>query len=907
MSFGNGPFGNSTFGHFPWSERMLWDYIPELNRQQDAEIGEDSLKKWTESQRYSFDRLLDKITNYTELHDPLTVPSKYTDSRKILLGTEVLPKATIEQRGVDGLVTPINEFYTKTGRFSQEHVGMVLAIKRSSVQGNNIECVVARVEDVNTIVTDPVLSPDAGKDRWELRPRTVRIPGTVTVQVRQGDVSEIGPGYILNDGFADYEVSARRLFPRSDDQKHLTEREGVDGFIGGSPSTFTFTSPNLGVTQQDIGKYLFIEGIDTDTPKRWIAAVVDDTTVNLGGTSEDDYAALAGTIRKWALLPFPELDLISNEPPKGVVEQEGLDLATTTGPSAFSSSIIRLTSDDVGKKLAIKRLLSYTSDAENFFITEIATVTGPTTGTITDVPDVDTAQTWELRSATDVSVTDRDNSFVYVRAPSMVETFGRNFGTQVDTVELDIFQRRWIKRLTAWIDRKGTAKAYNDVAKLTQVTPDLHPYDTTPQSATGFTANPEALFCPTPALYWEALAAGSGGFVGDIDEGVLRLEEFDVVGRTGADGSFIDTSDGVAFYSPTAVFKLNDESRVLRLARPTPAIVEVVEIVKFIDVNTVTIAQLYGDDGTVTTPSSTDADNGTIGWAVGQIYVTTLPARVLGDDVDTDLATEIVQGAFVAAAGASLVDGETFTIDDGTTSVVFEFDSNASVGGGNVAVTFTGGMTAAQVATAMITAINGSSSNVTAFNRSGGTAVSLSNQDPTLLSDTVASANFSNLAPVDPLPVFAPDYLCTAERFSVAAPVYIVSAVLVGLNVYEVNIVGTPWYLDTPEIVKTIGYWFIKDSSATEYFLESVPTANGTDGGTGRPKYKFQVKATEIPVVSTVTAATLDYDCPSVLSCDFCPTSKVLIDHAAPGQAAQRILSRLVETKPAHVDFVFRE
>jgi phage tail sheath gpL-like len=53
-------------------------------------------------------------------------------------------------------------------------------------------------------------------------------------------------------------------------------------------------------------------------------------------------------------------------------------------------------------------------------------------------------------------------------------------------------------------------------------------------------------------------------------------------------------------------------------------------------------------------------------------------------------------------------DGDTFTLNDGLNlPVTFEFDKNANVGTGRIAVTITGGSTANQVATAIWTAING--------------------------------------------------------------------------------------------------------------------------------------------------------------------------------------------------------
>ena len=65
-------------------------------------------------------------------------------------------------------------------------------------------------------------------------------------------------------------------------------------------------------------------------------------------------------------------------------------------------------------------------------------------------------------------------------------------------------------------------------------------------------------------------------------------------------------------------------------------------------------------------------------------------------------------GSITVVGGGSLVDGETFTLDDGVNpATVFEFDSGGGVSGANVAIAFTGGDSAGTVRDAVIAAING--------------------------------------------------------------------------------------------------------------------------------------------------------------------------------------------------------
>jgi hypothetical protein len=107
-------------------------------------------------------------------------------------------------------------------------------------------------------------------------------------------------------------------------------------------------------------------------------------------------------------------------------------------------------------------------------------------------------------------------------------------------------------------------------------------------------------------------------------------------------------------------------------------------------------------------------------------------------------------GTINAVGGANLVDGETFTLNDGIhTPTVFEFDSGGGVTGGNVAVTFTGGDSASTVAASIISAINGVTSTLFITATSGGGAVVNLTHDRQgtvgnyTITDTVADGGFT--------------------------------------------------------------------------------------------------------------------------------------------------------------------
>ncbi len=118
-------------------------------------------------------------------------------------------------------------------------------------------------------------------------------------------------------------------------------------------------------------------------------------------------------------------------------------------------------------------------------------------------------------------------------------------------------------------------------------------------------------------------------------------------------------------------------------------------------------------------------------------------------------ATNTVNGVFATGTintvtGASLLDGETVTLDDGVNSpTVLEFDSDATVAAGNVAVPFTGGDSATDVRDALVTAINGVGATLLITAAPGGasdltlTADNYGSLANNPIADTVADAGFT--------------------------------------------------------------------------------------------------------------------------------------------------------------------
>jgi hypothetical protein len=112
-------------------------------------------------------------------------------------------------------------------------------------------------------------------------------------------------------------------------------------------------------------------------------------------------------------------------------------------------------------------------------------------------------------------------------------------------------------------------------------------------------------------------------------------------------------------------------------------------------------------------------------------------------------ANAYASGSIVAVAKANLSDGETFVLNDGYSSITFEFDvTGDGVSGGNTAVDVSADTTDIQVASRMVSAINGTALNVTADNTAGTSATVDLDQDHggtrgnTTITETVSDAGF---------------------------------------------------------------------------------------------------------------------------------------------------------------------
>jgi hypothetical protein len=131
----------------------------------------------------------------------------------------------------------------------------------------------------------------------------------------------------------------------------------------------------------------------------------------------------------------------------------------------------------------------------------------------------------------------------------------------------------------------------------------------------------------------------------------------------------------------------------------------------------------------------------------GKLPIAASPANVLHLLIDG--VAQAATGLITTVAGALLVDGETFTLDDGVNPpTVFEFDDNSNVTVGNIAVPFTALDTATQVRDAIIASVNGvgagleMTASIFAANQVRLTNDSTGDQGNTDIAETVADAGF---------------------------------------------------------------------------------------------------------------------------------------------------------------------
>lgn len=99
--FGAGPFGYGPFGHFDWSKQVLFRDLPELDRQLDIDVSGNRLEKFIDSIRPSFDELLRRADDFTDLRDPDRVRTQFNERITVTILSSVAVGRVIEVTVLD--------------------------------------------------------------------------------------------------------------------------------------------------------------------------------------------------------------------------------------------------------------------------------------------------------------------------------------------------------------------------------------------------------------------------------------------------------------------------------------------------------------------------------------------------------------------------------------------------------------------------------------------------------------------------------------------------------------------------------------------------------------------------------------------------------------------------------------
>jgi len=918
--FGTGPFGSAAFGRFNWSRRVLFEAAPEIYRTADLE-NDDLFRRYAEAQGASFDNLREKIAAFADLRDPRAARTRYDETALLRLGRVEAVKGAVEQQGALASVSASGVFVTRRGRFTFADVGKEITVAGSTIEANNRTIMVTSINSPKEVLTSPSLATDSGPLRWELRQADASTIVETRVQVLAGDVTGIAPGWILSDGFADFTVLERKQFkPESEERKLLTLREGLDGSIS---ATLRFTSPTLALTSKDVGRRLTIASSinpDTNNGKFEIVDVLSPTECILDSTN----LVIESTgVLVWALLRDPELVLQGSATLRGAVEQEGEngDIVSVGPPSVFESVTASFTTDDEGKLLTLHTLNPALSANNGTY--EILDVVSEVQVEVDGTLVVGTDFHWQVRDPTDVG----DETQVEVRASSLLQYLAQDFGIEVDYREEEEWQRRWVESVSRWIATKGHEDCYKYLAELT-----------------GFTAEVVGLYRVSQELYAAVAAAGATTY----DPGESAA------GRSGTDGSLDLVALLVRFSSPTAAFWGGDVGRQIDISDSSGGTNDgLYTINKVIDAYTVEFRSVDSMTGTA------DPNNGLLTWRVVRLYADQAPLLPYYDEVHMDLMT------YLKTAAVFTVDKYCWEQNPSPWSTLL---GPGSSGDGVIFITSASPATPMPVPSPYVVRGRGDFEVVTGL---GEGRWRLTDSDPdTFLLDTVpefplvhtgtdgqlsAPRNFN----VSEMRFSAADTGRVLIVSNAAIPTQNQAYVIAAVPAFGMTLILAPSHNTVTDPNNGSLVWEVRDPdmsgsdgsltatrrfsapSATfvatdegkrlvvteslsgnnhtytiETFIDAqnvdlapydsptVPDANNGSLAWAMFSYEFQVIATEPPVVG---AASLEYICPELMTCDYCRSNKALVEASTPyllENGLERLRDRLEQGTPKHVELI---
>lgn len=776
-----------------------------------------------------------------------------------------MPVVAIEQRGVDGSIDALHQFFSRTVRVQAADAGKFLTILNSSLPTNNRTFKIASVVNANTFTCEPPLVVDAGPLRWELRPPSELPENAMVVETRGGDVSRVTAGWTLNDGSSDFTVFGRQQFFPVTGQTHaLTFREGVGG-TGLASGDFQVETA---FAQTDVGRPFTISGsseptnngkfeiykVDPAAPTvlRLHAPLVVVGASN-GNVTYTLQPGMSGVEIRHVVtgLSTPLSVLVSGRRIEVLLKTDatGASISTASEVAAIingTAAAVALVSASGGAGLAGSaewtlipgaRLLqdggsavwaalhfprlSFISNSPPKGVIEQEGATLAITS-----PSLFTVSTAKLSSA-DVgkTITVRGSLLGNDGVYTIASVSNINTANVTPNVAASESGLTWELRTpsTRADGSTGLLSAQSLLQFLAQdfgLTLDMR--ESEAKQRQWVDTAPQWLDIKGAAKAYSILGTISGYEVAAselyrIPTAVIALlpsttivyDPETAVGRAGSDGKLISGGGSVRFYSASAAFVATDVGVSIRTRScGTPANNKVYTIDTVVDTHTVDFIITdaatvpdYGDTGSLSTPA--------IVWELVRVYTSQPPNRARFDEINIELMQEIV--------------GPThFLVDSLCTEVDF--------------INFIG--------------------------------VTISGVSP------VASVG---------VPVF---FTVTAVGLTLPGPVY-----------------------SSCGVVLDIGRWRITDSAARSYYLETIPVQ--TLAGPP-PTHTFQVFAVDPPAVG---AATLEYICEPEEVCSYCKSGKVwtvvtetdVLDDVGLSQenAFDRLLARLdTEVKPAHAALV---
>ena len=618
-----------------------------------------------------------------------------------------------------------------------------------------------------------------------------------------------------------------------------------EGSNGSINTSLNFSSPTLELTSRDVGRRLTIYGsLHPENTGKFEIVDVLSTTVCILDSLELQLETTG--ILVWALLRDPELTLSGSSTLRGVVERGNEDGEITLAgpPATFRSLSGRFTIEEVGKLLTLH--ISGNGDNGTYEVTSFISSTElGLDATLT----LGTGFHWELRSAT----SEGDETQVAVRAPSLIQYLAQDYGIEIDTRDEEEAQRRWVESVSRWTNMKGVYESYEFLGALT-----------------GFDVAVHQLWRVSLDVY-STLPAGLTLILGDVGPG-----------RVGTDGGLEDDGGLLKFSSPTALFTPGDEGRQIVIDNSGLGNNGMYTIGLYIDATTVKLTTA-SVTATVPDPAGYPGVAGTLVWTIVRLYTTQPPSLPVYDEINTDLMTLIV--------GAAKFTADMYCWEPGWSTAIGPGFGGG--GDGDLRITAVSPATPSALPTTYVVTVDGDIDVIVGLGRGRWK-----------LTDSSAVEEFVETVPAIHQETGAgragaDGSLTAGPTFSTPSGAFVVGDV--GKRVLIISGAASAHN----ERLYTIG---AVGGATTVTLTETPPTVPDANNGSlvwAICDFQFEVIATVPP---TLGSATVEYICPVVISCGYCPSYRLLVEaNTAELLEApfERLDSRLEQVTPKHVERVY--